>query len=216
MEEQLAQANYNLSNAAEISTDTIQLISTNLISPEDATKIQKSLSDDDYVCTRESKCGFVNLCNKKIAAPSGSYYVFRDKWHIIMEQIYDCNEDATRFHMETSAEINDYCSFCTNYEDYDRDSKPVRYFKFWAPKMCVTHIKSCQTCLGTSEIRRAKCSAYVQKAYNISMHYPKDLILLLCAHSRERDNIFHADNLPRDVFKLILRFVFPPAFLTIK
>lgn len=77
-------------------------------------------------------------------------------------------------------------------------------------------VYACLSCLTELPPRIASLIAYAQRAYNNHMHYPAALRLLLHARSRQPGSVFHKDFLCRDVFKVILRLVFPDAFLLIK
>ncbi len=222
MEIQLKQVERELTytEKSPLAAGDMQLVNNDLLSEDEVRKIQKCISGDYRMYTIAARHNYVDLYNKRLAAPYARYYLLADKWNTSMQGIYYMGGDAAMYHKWTSVPTRNPCDSqkCKN--------KEVRKYYFYAPGLKekyanVTTIEgfvwvhACESCY-TDKRCTLPYDNYVQQAYNKDMYFSKSLILLLCVHSREQDNVFHADNLPRDVFKLILRFVFPPAFLTIK
>ncbi len=155
----------------------------------------------------------------KCTVPDGEYYIFAVECDCLINIIYNHEEDASVYYRtENEFSFGGECCYC-----HGTFFTTWIFFRF--PGLGKRHAGAhndgagayiCASCINKKTDGFDDLIKSTQKYYNSRMYYPAVLTQLLYAHTRLEDNPFHADNLPRDVFKLILRAVFPPAFLLIK
>lgn len=220
---------YDLEDMSVVRHENTQAISAALISKYDAECIQRDLFGfvpNEFKAVKST--GIIHLYNQKLVAPKGLYYIFQTRKDYVFQRVYECDESVdTMFHKFARDDIMRYdCAACSGNE------RKVKVVYDWPLCFVIGEFKGSEKAWNLRTLCICdKCNAHrgegyccprdyymrkYQQEYNKIMHYPSDLRLLLCARSRQADSPFHGDNMPLDVFKIIVRLVFPASFLTIK
>lgn len=172
----------------------------------------------------------VTIKNKKIAPcfpgicmSDGKYWMYLPPWKSVIWNIYNNNEDFC-----AAYEIKSFngsgtitcigCNLKNQASCYIKHKDESVIFKEW---YCIDRFENMGMCISCyismkQHLSTTSFHETIQKMYFEYMHYKKTLRLLLLAHTRIADNVFHIFNIGRDVFKIILRAVFPASFLVIK
>ncbi len=154
--------------------------------------------------------------------PDGDYYMFMAQWESTVFNMYHTGEDIKAIYksgIRRSTHTPNACFHRGWINSFDLcapeiNSAFVKFAEFNIPNTINVYI--CDACLNNPPPILEIMLDYVQEKYNEHMRYPAALSLLLYAHARLEDNVFYKFNLGRDIFKAILRNVFPPAFALIK
>lgn len=162
----------------------------------------------------ESRDGIIKFGFRRIEAPPGAYYLFVTYTDDTFMNIYEFGEDAYLYYTSVwTLSKSKYCQSCHRNKTYLSECRFTFLDKGrYRNNSCYI----CEKCMDSGARKFKEYVAEVQKAYHAYMNYNLALPLLLYARSRLPDNALHKDNLPLDLFKVITRMVFPPAFLAIK
>lgn len=209
LEREKSRVLYDLSDDYIFNVEGIQLVNTSILSPDDASDIQHRISGEFRVSVAVSKFGLFDLYCGCVPAPVGKYYVFGNRWSMVKQRIYAHNGDVPAYHASIATHEIGVCYNCDNF------NCEITTIGFCDPGNGYMIKQFCERCAaGKNGIQ--KYDRRVQVLYNKDMRFHEILTLLLYARSREPAAAIHKDSFPLDLFKVILRLVFPSAFLIIK